>query len=177
MEDASYTENIGIRLEDATARFALIEDVEYYVKLWISPGDHYCGESKTTFKLKKAVPAGQQLTIDFRGQRITDLKINGKASHGADLFKKQKIHLDSSLLKPAGELNEVTFLLKNEYRKDGYGLYQFTDPVDKKQYLSSQFESDYCRYSVPVFDQPDIKAKWTFECAVQKGWTVISNEA
>jgi len=30
---------------------------------------------------------------------------------------------------------------------------------------------------MPVFDQPDIKAKWIFSAVVPSDWNVVSNEA
>ena len=48
--------------------------------------------------------------------------------------------------------------------------------MSQTQYLYTQFEADYCHWVFPVFDQPDIKAKWTFCGIVPDHWTVISNE-
>ena len=28
----------------------------------------------------------------------------------------------------------------------------------------------------PLFDQPDLKAEWTFSAVVHKDWTVVSND-
>lgn len=67
--------------------------------------------------------------------------------------------------------------IHNKYKKDGCGIHSFTDAADNTQYLYTQFEADYCHWVFPVFDQPDIKAKWTFSAVVPEDWTVISNEA
>lgn len=75
-----------------------------------------------------------------------------------------------------GEQNVVSITFKNQYRKDGVGLHSFVDPKDGKQYLYTQFEADYCRFAFPVFDQPDLKAVWTFENVVEEDWNVVSNE-
>jgi aminopeptidase N len=56
------------------------------------------------------------------------------------------------------------------------GLHTFIDPEDKEQYLYTQFEPDYCHYVFPCFDQPDLKATWTFKSVVESYWSVISNE-
>ena len=72
--------------------------------------------------------------------------------------------------------NEISLNFVNLYKKEGCGLHSFTDSEDGEQYLYSQFESDYCRWVFPCFDQPDIKAKWSLTCVVDKYWTVISNE-
>ena len=73
--------------------------------------------------------------------------------------------------------NQVSLDFVNLYKKEGCGLHSFTDSEEGEQYLYSQFESDYCRWVFPCFDQPDIKAKWFLTCVVDKQWTVISNES
>jgi len=120
------------------------------------------------------MPAGYRLPVDFRGQKVTNLRVNG---HEVDaVFQKQSILLDSQHLHKKGSVNRVEIEFKNKYRKDGVGLHNFTDPEDGKQYLYTQFESDYCRYVFPVFDQPDLKATWLFQAVVERDWTVVSNE-
>jgi len=77
-------------------------------------------------------------------------------------------------LKPGKNIVKVeTF---SNYSNDGYGLHSFTDQVDQMQYIYTQFEPSYSHYVFPNFDQPDIKAKWTFNALVSKDWDVISNE-
>jgi len=69
---------------------------------------------------------------------------------------------------------EVTFL--NNYRKDGTGLHTFIDTSDNEQYLATQFEADFAHWVFPCFDQPDLKAPWTFACVTEEDWDVISNQ-
>ena len=56
-------------------------------------------------------------------------------------------------------------------------MHSFVDQVDGNQYLYTQFAADYCRYVFPFFDQPDLKAFWSFSCKTEEDWNVISNEA
>ena len=48
--------------------------------------------------------------------------------------------------------------------------------IPQEQYLFTQFEADYCHWVFPVFDQPDLKAKWTLTAVVPSTWDVVSNE-
>ena len=43
----------------------------------------------------------------------------------------------------------------------GEGLHRFVDPVDDEVYLYSQFEVPDSRRMYPVFEQPDLKARFT----------------
>lgn len=42
--------------------------------------------------------------------------------------------------------------------------------------MHSQFETDYCHYVFPCFDQPDLKASWTLTTIAPENWVVVSNE-
>jgi len=76
-----------------------------------------------------------------------------------------------------GEVNTVSLVILNKYRKDGVGLHSFIDNKDGYQYLYTQFEADFCHFVFPCFDQPDIKATFTLRAQVPTEWVVISNEA
>lgn len=93
---------------------------------------------------------------------------------GENIFSNHLVEIPSSLLQVGKNFLTMDFL--NKYRKDGVGLHSFVDSVDKEQYTYSQFEADFCHYVFPNFDQPDLKARWTFMAQVDHDWTVISNE-
>jgi aminopeptidase N len=75
------------------------------------------------------------------------------------------------------EKNVLTLHLLNKYRRDGVGLHSFIDKIDSQQYTYTQFEADFCHYVFPCFDQPDLKATWSFSAITDGDWQVISNEA
>ena len=43
-------------------------------------------------------------------------------------------------------------------------------------YVFSQFQTAHCHKVFPSFDQPDLKASWSFRAVVPGNWKVISNE-
>ena len=57
----------------------------------------------------------------------------------------------------------------------GEGLHRFVDPVDDEVYLYSQFEVADSRRVFAVFEQPDLKATFTFTVTAPAHWTVVSN--
>ncbi|MET0955061.1 MAG: aminopeptidase N, partial [Cryobacterium sp.] len=59
----------------------------------------------------------------------------------------------------------------------GEGLHRFVDPVDNEVYLYSQFEVPDSRRVFAVFEQPDLKASFTFTVTAPGAWEVISNSA
>ena len=46
----------------------------------------------------------------------------------------------------------------------------------QQQYIYTQFEADYAHWVFPLFDQPDLKAKWTLTAAIPTDWDALSNE-
>ena len=57
----------------------------------------------------------------------------------------------------------------------GEGLHRFVDPVDDEVYLYTQFEVADSRRMFAVFEQPDLKATFTFTVTAPDHWTVVSN--
>ncbi len=63
------------------------------------------------------------------------------------------------------------------YMRTGEGLHRFVDPVDGSVYLYSQFETYDAHRMYACFDQPDLKADFTFRVQAPRDWVVISNGA
>ncbi|GMA85782.1 hypothetical protein GCM10025868_10320 [Angustibacter aerolatus] len=57
----------------------------------------------------------------------------------------------------------------------GEGLHRFVDPVDDEVYLYSQFEVADSRRVFAVFEQPDLKGRFTFTVTAPDHWVVVSN--
>jgi len=105
------------------------------------------------------------------------LVINGNQITKLDktVFDGNRIRFDSKFLKN-GQENKVEIVFFNNYRNDGDGLHSFIDSSDKQQYLYTHLEPEYCHYVMPVFDQPDLRATWTFTSLIPNDWNVVSNE-
>ena len=56
----------------------------------------------------------------------------------------------------------------------GSGCTRFVDPVDGAVYLHTQFEPFDAHRVFACFDQPDLKATYTFEVDAPAGWEVVS---
>ena len=71
--------------------------------------------------------------------------------------------------------NVVVVDATGRYTNTGEGLHRFVDPVDDEVYLYSQFEVPDSRRMYPVFEQPDLKARFTFTVTAPAHWQVVSN--
>ncbi|GGD79753.1 aminopeptidase [Microbacterium murale] len=62
------------------------------------------------------------------------------------------------------------------YSRSGEGLHRFVDPVDGETYLYTQYEPADSRRVMACFEQPDMKASYTFVVHAPSGWQVLSNQ-
>src|SRR3954470_24838821 len=61
------------------------------------------------------------------------------------------------------------------YSASGQGLHRSVDPVDGEVYLYSQFETADAQRVFACFDQPDLKARYTWHVTAPAHWRLISN--
>ncbi len=159
-----------LTLEQAKIRSEQLSDVKYKLQVDISHADKskdFTGEVAIDFNWKASK---QPLRVDFSKGEVKSITIDGRPARYT--YDKEAIQLKPELFK-AGP-SKLTIVYKHPYSKDGSGLYRFTDPEDKRTYLYSQFEAFDANQMFPNFDQPDLKAKFTFKVLAPKDWTVVS---
>lgn len=151
---------------EAEERARLISVHSYEVDLKLT-ADSKTFSSKT--RVQFSATKGAHSFIDASAEEIHLIELNGEilpTSH----FENHRIQLpnldtDNSLV------IEGTFAFTNS----GEGLHRFVDPVDGETYLYSQFEVPDSRRVFAVFEQPDLKATFTFNVSAPNHWTVTSN--
>jgi aminopeptidase N len=137
------------------------------VRLDLTTGDTTFG-SETTVNFRSRKP-GASTFIEFIGPAVSKAELNGKPIP-SDAF-------DGGRLQLAGLAadNTLTVLGTANYMHDGSGLHRFQDPVDGRVYLHSQFASYDAHRAFACFDQPDLKATYSFEVTAPPDWVVVSN--
>jgi len=153
--------------DEAHQRAALISDVSYDVTLDLT-GDDRTFASDTRIRFRCGEP-GAASFLEFLPATIERVELNGallheKAAGGG------RIALDEL----AAE-NEVRVVARCPYQRNGVGLHRFTDPVDGKVYLHTQFEPFDAHRVFACFDQPDLKGPFTLQVRAPGDWQVISN--
>jgi len=156
--------------EQANKRFALFEarndNLHYDVFMKLAKGEAYSGRVRATFHLAEV----GDMHIDTAAKSIEKLTINLKTVEPKrnDRF----LSLPAEYLVKGENLLEIDF--SNDYYNDGNGLHSYVD-TDGKQYLYSTCEPYHCNKMLPCFDQPDLKATWSFRAAAPHDWIVVSN--
>ncbi len=126
---------------------------------------------RTTATVTFLAEAGQSSFIDAIAHTVHRVTLNGTELDPADVFAESRIELPS--LKADNTLEvEADFA----YTNSGEGLHRFVDPVDNEIYLYTQFEVPDSRRVFPVFEQPDLKATFSFTIHAPAHWEVVSNQ-
>lgn len=152
---------------EAQERRAIVDTHEYDVHLDLTRGDEVFG-SVTTVRF--AAAEGASTFIDLIARTVNSVTLNGRTIDPAAAFADSRIALDG-----LEATNELVVDADCEYTNTGEGLHRFVDPVDGEVYLYSQFEVPDSRRVFTVFEQPDLKAAFTFTVTAPAAWKVVSN--
>ena len=101
---------------------------------------------------------------------MESVTVNGTDLDPAEHYSDSRVRLPGL----AAE-NVVVVAATGRYTNTGEGLHRFVDPVDDEVYLYSQFEVPDSRRMYPVFEQPDLKARFAFTVTAPAHWQVVSN--
>ena len=154
------------RLE-ATDRSATVHTRSYDVTLDLTRGETVFGSSTT---VRFTSTPGSSTFIDLIAPVVHSISLNGRALDPAEVYADSRITLTGLAAD-----NELVVVADCAYMHTGEGLHRFTDPADGETYLYSQFEVPDSRRVFAVFEQPDLKASFTFTVTTPSSWTVLSN--
>ena len=154
------------RLE-AADRSATVHTRSYDVTLDLTRGETVFGSS-TTVRFTSA--PGSSTFIDLIAPVVHSISLNGRTLDPAEVYADSRITLTGLAAD-----NELVVVADCAYMHTGEGLHRFTDPADGETYLYSQFEVPDSRRVFAVFEQPDLKAPFTFTVTTPSSWTVLSN--
>jgi aminopeptidase N len=154
---------------EAESRASHLAVQSYDVRLDLTSDGPTFG-STTTVRFTSDDPSSA-CWLDLVAPEVLTVTLNGRDLDPAEVFDGARIAL-TGLIEAT---NEVTVSARCAYMTTGEGLHRFVDPVDKQTYLYSQFEVPDSRRVFAVFEQPDLKAPFTFTVDVQDDWLVVSN--
>ncbi|WP_400158877.1 aminopeptidase N [Arthrobacter sp. BPSS-3] len=152
---------------EARERAALIAVDSYDVTLDLTRGDTVFG---STTRVRFTAAPGSSTFIDAVTRTVHSVTLNGRELDPAEVSDGIRIQLPDL----AAE-NELVVVADAPYMNTGEGLHRFVDPVDGEVYLYTQFEVPDSRRMFAVFEQPDLKATFTFTVTAPSHWDVVSN--
>jgi aminopeptidase N len=166
--------NQNLSRDETAARSALITTHSYDVSLDVrqaaDPGvAGYTSRSVITFSANEP---GASTFVDFIAGSVYSVFLNGKGLAVADVVDGSRIRLDNLQAE-----NQVTITGTALYSTSGEGMHRFVDPADGQCYLYTQYEPADARRVFANFEQPDLKAEFTFHVMAPSEWQVSSNGA
>ncbi|QPZ38013.1 aminopeptidase N [Paramicrobacterium chengjingii] len=124
----------------------------------------------TTLEFDADLSLADSTWIDFIGDKVEQVTLNGTSL---------PVRYDGARIQVAGlaASNSLTIVGNGVYSRSGEGLHRFVDPVDGETYLYTQYEPADSRRVMACFEQPDMKARFTFTVHAPDGWQVLSNQS
>ncbi|MCC3779614.1 aminopeptidase N [Streptomyces sp. UNOB3_S3] len=162
--------------EEARVRARLLTVDAYDVALDLrsatGPGDEpRTFRSVATIRFRCAEP-GATSFADLVAPDVTAVTLNGRELDPKEVFDGARVELADL----AAE-NVLVVDARCAYSRTGEGLHRFVDPEDGEVYLYTQYEPADARRVFANFEQPDLKAPFTFSVTAPAGWTALSNGA
>jgi aminopeptidase N len=154
----------GVSRELADLRRATLSDVAYDVALEIPAARTESVRGRTVVSFVWNDPEGRAVVLDFLepAARVGSVEVNGRPAEWR--AENDHVVVDAGALRRRAR-NElvVTF-------QAGDGALNRSD-----DFLYTLFVPDRARYSLPVFDQPSLRARFTLSLTVPDGWTAVAN--
>ncbi len=160
---------MNLTREEAARRAQLLHVSAYQIALDLSVGAEVF-RSQTTANFSCSEP-GASTFIDLVSADVSSITLNGTSLDPKVVADGCRITLPEL----AAE-NTLEVIANCRYMNTGEGLHRFVDPVDNEVYLYTQFEVADARRVFCVFDQPDLKATFSFQITAPQHWTVVSNQ-
>ncbi len=158
--------------EEAATRAALLDVTSYSIDLDLTTGAQDSNPStfgSTTTIAFTCTEPGADTFADLVGATVHEITLNGEP---VDLAA----YADSRIALTGLAADNVLVVRADcTYSHTGEGLHRFVDPVDDRVYLYSQFEVPDARRVFTTFEQPDLKAPFTFNVTAPDHWKVVSN--
>src|ERR1700685_1741156 len=154
---------------ETAERARLVRVASYDVALDLTRGAEVFG-STSVIRFSCEQP-GAATYVDLIAEKVHEITLNGAAIDPAGAFA------DGRLMLPVlTNSNDVPVVADCRFSGDGTGLHRAVDSADGRVYTYTKFEPAYARRVYANFEQPDLKASFTFHVTAPAHWAVLSNQ-
>ncbi|HVE57226.1 MAG TPA: M1 family aminopeptidase [Pyrinomonadaceae bacterium] len=177
----------GVSQSLAKWRAANYSDVRYKLNITLEKAAPLMkGEIEIRVNLTEE-GAKNDLILDWRTTQFQNDKdkpdaevfeVNGKSiiQGSSDLpwlFMNEHIIISSTFLKQGENVIKIKFA--SPIKASGAAITRYVDKEDGAEYVYSLFVPSDASTAFPVFDQPDLKAKFSLSLTMPEGWKAVSN--
>src|SRR5580693_781268 len=159
---------------ETSVRARLLRVDSYDVTLDLTRGDKVFG-SVSVIRFGCREP-GTTTYVDLIADSVHEITLNGVPVDVAGAAPGEGEPGGRITLPPLASENVLRVAADCRYSGDGTGLHRAVDPADGKVYTYTKFEPAYARRVYANFEQPDLKASFTFHVTAPAHWTVLSNQ-
>ncbi|NYI77276.1 aminopeptidase N [Nocardioides panzhihuensis] len=159
------TQSLPLRRDEAADRASLLTIDDYDVRLDLAASEKTY-RSVTTIRFTSR---GGPTFVDLKPVSVERISLNGSPVDPVTLAKGR---LPITTQEGA---NELVVEATMPFRNDGEGLHRSVDPADGRAYVYGMCFMDAAPTIFACFDQPDLKAPYTFHVTAPQDWTVIGN--
>jgi aminopeptidase N len=158
-----------ITRDETTERARLLRVDSYDVELDLTQGpDIFRSVSVVRFDCTEP---GAATYADLIAETVHEITLNGLRVDPTASWADGRIALSG-----LSASNELRVVADCAYGSGGFGLQRSVDSADGRIYTFTQFEAAHAREVFANFEQPDLKATFTFHVTAPGGWVVISNQ-
>jgi len=158
-----------ITRSETSERARLLQVESYDVALDLTRGGEVFG-STSVIRFGCRQP-GAATYADLVARTVHEIVLNGVALDPATACADGRIALPG-----LAEHNELRVVADCGYTNTATGMNRTVDSADDKVYLYTAFEPADARTVFANFEQPDLKAPFTFHVTAPAHWTVLSNQ-
>jgi aminopeptidase N len=158
-----------ITRQESAERARLLHVDSYDVHLDLTRGDKlFRSTSVITFDCAEP---GADSYADLVPAEIVEIVLNGTALDPDAAYADGRIALAGLAAR-----NELRVVAECAYTYDAKGMHRAVDSADGRVYLYTNFEPADARSVFACFEQPDLKASFSFHVTAPEAWLVLSNE-
>src|ERR1700685_3653467 len=168
LEKGSEMPIAEITRDETSERARLLRVDSYRVELDLTGGpETFRSASVIRFD---CVRPGADSYVDLIAETVHEITLNGTAVDPATAYADGRIALSGLAAQ-----NELRVVADCKYG-DGGGLQRSQDLTDGRVYLFTHFEPADARRVYANFEQPDLKAEFSFHVTAPEPWIVFSNQ-
>ena len=158
-----------ITRQESAERARILHVDSYDVHLDLTRGDKlFRSTSVITFDCAEP---GADSYADLVPAEIAEIILNGRPLDPAAAYGDGRIALPGLAAR-----NELRVVADCAYTYDAKGMHRAVDSADGRVYLYTNFEPADARSVYACFEQPDLKASFSFHVTAPENWLVLSNE-
>ncbi|HEY2313269.1 MAG TPA: aminopeptidase N [Streptosporangiaceae bacterium] len=158
-----------ITRHDTSQRAELLRVHSYSVELDLTRGDKVF-RSTSVIRFDCGEP-GAATYADLVAETVHEITLNGQRIDPQQACTDGRIALNG-----LAAHNELRVVADCEYTSDSKGMHRAIDSADGRVYCYTNFEPADARRVYANFEQPDLKAEFTFRVIAPAHWTVLSNQ-